>query len=120
MQVTYYQHWTTVVHKSDLPEAAAAKINGNFLAYCSGCDWTSEAETRYFAVQDCKAHSRERGERRQRYVPPPARAAKSPIAPVYSDTVAKLLNLAVAAPDDHEAALALAKARALHVKERAA
>jgi hypothetical protein len=109
----YYKHWTKVV-KADDP----ARVGGNFIAYCTGCDWNDVASTRYYAVQKCENHFHQMGEGRKAQRPEPKPSPNIPA--VYSDKVAKLLNLAVDAPGENEAIAALAKARAVHAKERVA
>jgi hypothetical protein len=116
--MVYYKHWTTVVEAEDWP----TEVDGNFVAYCNGCDWAEAADTRYYAIQRCKVHVRvtDKAHPKQTGHKNPTGSTPGPVTPVYSAKVAKLLNLAVDASSENEANLALAKARALHRKECAA
>jgi hypothetical protein len=100
----YYKHWTNV-----------SRTGAVFVAHCTGCDWRKAANSRPEAIRLCKDHQYGEGEHQGEREKPGAS-----VPPVFSPKVAKLVNLAIAAPEEAEAQAAFAKARQLYLRECAA
>ena len=103
--MTYFKHFTNVTENPD-----------GYLAWCKGCAWAATRATKYQAVRACKEHQAGTS---QDEPSNKATARPSPDA-IYGPKVAKLLNLAIGASTEHEANVALIKARTLYARERAA